>query len=178
MTREQYIQWRDFAIRMAKTCYADHKRPDGAFVLTHVVALLDDFQGTYHAVRDWDYSENGYDSVSTAMHEMAWEFAIYPWWPIHDELIKRHGHDAELDIDAIASARAEKAREQWIDQYMGPVACCVRAGLDMATEIGGGVVGFQILDLRAMFPTGIPQYINRHYDADLNTVDPDEGIWL
>ncbi len=49
--------------------------------------------------------------------------------------------------------------DQWDEQYGGPVRCCIRAGLDMASAPSAGVVGFTAGDLRRMFPEGVPEWV-------------------
>jgi hypothetical protein len=48
----------------------------------------------------------------------------------------------------------------WDEQWISPVRCCIRAGLDVASNPSRyGVVGFTIGDIRKMYPQGIPQWI-------------------
>lgn len=51
------------------------------------------------------------------------------------------------------------AHEQWQEQWAAPVQCCIRAGLDMASEPSMGVIGFTAGDLRRMYPEGVPAWI-------------------
>lgn len=179
MTPAQYEHWCDFAIRMARTCYADHKRPGGQEILDWVMEFLERWSEDYVHVKNWDQSDD-WDYVCDDFH--SWEDDYCPnfWWRIHDELV-----DESLDWEAreaTASERAEKAQEQWTEQFMGPVRCCIRSALDMATEIGGGVVGFTLGDVRAMYPEGIPPFVRRHYEDDrqifLDDLQDQEPIWL
>lgn len=74
--------------------------------------------------------------------------------------------------------------QQWDDQWGGPVQCCIRAGLDLASAPSGGVVGFTVCDLRHMYPEGIPDWINSGFTdpdgqpVDLNQGECNVGIWL
>ncbi len=63
------------------------------------------------------------------------------------------------DGDCTCDEKEDLYREQWDDQWGGPVHCCIRAGLDMAANPSGGVVGFTIGDLRKMYPEGVPEWV-------------------
>lgn len=75
-------------------------------------------------------------------------------------------------------------RDQWDEQWGGPVHCCIRAGLDVASAPSAGVVGFTVCDLRNMYPEGIPDWVNSEYrdpnghPVDLNQGECNVGIWL
>jgi hypothetical protein len=49
--------------------------------------------------------------------------------------------------------------EAWLEQWFGPVHCCVRAGIDFASEPSAGVVGFTAGDVRRMWPDGVPDWV-------------------
>jgi len=49
--------------------------------------------------------------------------------------------------------------EQWSEQWGGPVRCCIRAGLDMASAPSAGVIGFTAGDVRRMYPEGVPDWV-------------------
>lgn len=65
--------------------------------------------------------------------------------------------------DETAECRCDEVEqgfwEQWDDQWGGPVHCCIRAGLDCASEPSAGVVGFTAGDLREMYPEGVPDWV-------------------
>lgn len=87
--------------------------------------------------------------------------------------------DGECRCDEIE----EKFMDQWDEQWGGPVRCCIRAGMDLASSPSAGVVGFTACDLRRMYPEGIPDWINQFFDGDgepvdLNTGDCRVGVWL
>lgn len=46
--------------------------------------------------------------------------------------------------------------------------CCIRAGLDMAAEPSGGVLGFTAGDVRAMYPEGVPEWM---FDGAMDVVE-------
>lgn len=49
--------------------------------------------------------------------------------------------------------------EAWLDQWFGPVSCCLRAGIDFASEPSAGVLGFTAGDIRRMYPEGVPDWV-------------------
>jgi len=57
MTQEQYDRWKDFAIRMAKTCYGKHRRPSAAWILDVVEDWFDCFdEDKIPCIENWDNS--------------------------------------------------------------------------------------------------------------------------
>ncbi len=45
-------------------------------------------------------------------------------------------------------------------QWCGPIRCCLRAGLDLASPAPtSGVVGFTAGDLRRMYQEGVPDWV-------------------
>jgi hypothetical protein len=139
MTREQFERWRDFALRMARTVYpATMRSPSRKWIVEQVGEFLDrlDGNGDVPAIVDWDGSHG---SVIVTDEMSRFEHDLMPW------CVERIEDDEEH----------EDARERW----WGPVRCCVRAGLDLASAPSAGVVGFTIGDLRRMYPEGLPVWI-------------------
>jgi hypothetical protein len=172
LTETQFRRWADFAVRMAETIYADHRRPDGAWILGQVEEALDLI---YHNglvdIVDWD--ENVGDEVTRFLDEER----PYFYSRIEREEEERAGDDGEVDYERLQE-RECAALNQWDDQYGGPVRCCLRAGIDMAAEPGGGVIGFTVGHLRRMYPEGIPSWVQRHYEKDFTAAADDDGVWL
>jgi hypothetical protein len=83
-------------------------------------------------------------------------------------------------------------RERLIDIYGGPVRCCVRAGMDLASAPSAGVVGFTVGDLRRMYPEGVPGWITSEFfrgspfetlpdgaePVDFAAIPDEAGVWL
>jgi len=66
-------------------------------------------------------------------------------------------------------------------KFLRDIACAVRAGLDIALpdRAQGGVLGFSVGDLRAMYPEGLPDYIVNYFDLPLTADAKDEEpVWL
>ena len=224
-------RWQEFADRMARTCYADHKDPDLDFILGEA----DDFFGgctkwEIAAFASWDNSdpyprESGYFDRNRRCR---------CWWRHGGPRPSRNGQDPDCKIcggdpdwlpmktgpypcDMVAEMEGESlpfwecgscrchdvgsvgrfyaardaglsddqanryakwrtaevpwwpcscdedrysAEETWIDQWFGPVRCCLRAGIDFANDAhGGGVIGFTAGDVRKMWPDGVPEWV-------------------
>jgi hypothetical protein len=167
MTETQFRRWRDFAVRMARVCYGDSKRPTHDWILRCVERVIDRvYDHGLVEVVDWD------ERVTDEVKEFLWDEEPYFRGRIEDQEDERHSSEDRIE------RRIAAAHAQWDEQFCGPVQCCVRAGIDMATSIGGGVVGFTVGDLRQMYPEGIPTWIRRHYDCDMDAQADDAGIWL
>lgn len=74
--------------------------------------------------------------------------------------------------------------ERWRERWTDALCCCVRAGMDLASEPSMGVVGFTVGDLKRMYPRGIPKWINSGFqtdergDVDLNSESDEVSVWL
>jgi hypothetical protein len=177
LTGEQYQNWRDFALRMARVCYGTSTRPPASWILEQVTDFLDGYRDEHEAICNWDESTGVLSSVCDEFADL--ESELTPTFNFVDDAEDDwcRDDDEPIDYDEL-ERRSELARAQWQQQFLGPVACCVRAGLDMATSVTGGVVGFTVADLKAMFPAGIPRYVQRHYENPLGQAEPQDGIWL
>lgn len=157
--------------------------------------------------------ESGYYGVSAWMSEQCYDDADHPgyfWIRQHkpgqepkqregEEFgaywLRRQAHrdwrEERLDI---WEERAEErsggrdremlAHERFDEDWYGPVRCCVRAGLDLASSPSAGVVGFTVATLRTMYPEGIPEWIRAWFIAEdgtrlnLDACDASEPVWL
>lgn len=80
--------------------------------------------------------------------------------------------------------RESLAHWRFESDWYGPVNCCIRAGLDVASSPSGGVIGFDINTIRTMYPEGIPDWIRDYFvdedgaRFDLDAEDPATPVWL
>lgn len=171
MTPEQYDRWQDFAARMAKTYYASSKRPSAAWVLGTVedfFANLDEH--LVECIRNWDHSEpyppghpyvGHVDYLGRAAHpsgagdELTLFLEDYEGYAPRCRVCREYESTGECRCEEIDKHR----HEQWQDQWGGPIHCCVRAGLDMASAPSAGVLGLTKGDLKRMYPEGIPDWV-------------------
>ena len=184
MTAEQYERWKDFALRMAKTCFNRRRRPSRDWIIEQVESWFSwrDYQ------KDWgDYNSWDQDSYPLCDHVSEFYADEYPCprcatcrhrWDCWDSNCEK------CDRECRCGDAENLAYEQFDYQWMGPVRCCLRAGIDLACEPSAGVIGFTVCDLRRMYPEGIPDWINSGFQdhegqpVDLNAGECNVGIWL
>ncbi len=149
MTPLQFERWSDFAVRMARTCYAASWRPSGEWILDRVdgfLSCVDDEERA--AIVSWDHSDG--DAMCVTDHLSEYCDDDYYHINVDSQAETRNG-----------VWRQGLAVEQFREQWLGPVHCCLRAGLDLAAEPSAGVVGFTAGELRNMYPEGVPDWIAR-----------------
>lgn len=61
--------------------------------------------------------------------------------------------------------------------FISQLHCCIRAGLDLASEPSGGVVGFTVAHIKRMYQGSIPEWILSQYTDEQWTSD-ENHIWL
>lgn len=156
MTPEQFERWKDFAFRMAAKALHVRQRPSREWVKDK---LEDFFRGLtpdeVQEITDWDSKPYPCDMVAEASQY---------WNPFY-----WNGED--------------KPFHQFEEQWEGPVRCCIRAGLDVASSPSAGVVGFTMGDLRRMYPEGLPDWvttfiIDPENPVPLESISDQDGVWL
>lgn len=232
MTPEQFEHWKDFALRMARTCFRHRKRPNTAWI---VKAVVDFFtwipKEDIVCLVDWDHSDDypeGHRWYSRKYRCPCWHCSKVPGLPIGQRDPQcRYKCEAGLIYDyadpypmcdtvsewetgriyeqpwglwnAKERARADSLRnrsdydaydemkEALVEIYAGPVRCCIRAGMDMASAPSAGVLGFTVGHLKRMYDGRIPDWLNEGFNAslvesargvDLNTELETAGVWL
>ncbi|MCL6653527.1 hypothetical protein A6R70_14640 [Agrobacterium rubi] len=155
MSPEQYERWKDFSTRMAR-CAFPNATPARRTKIEDEVAhffyvKFDDDPQSIEEVTDWDGSPSYVgDQVSSFLNP--------------------HYHEKEF-----ANGRVEPRGNKFENQ----VSCCIRAGLDLASSPSGGVLGFTVGDLRAMYPEGLPDWVTEGYEPPITPDTPnDAGVWL
>jgi hypothetical protein len=158
MTPQQFERWKDFAFRMCDKALELRLRPSRAWVKEK---LEDFFSGLtpqdVAKITDWDSDPYPCDMLSEASQY---------WNPFY------WGGEAQ-----------DEAFHQFEEQWEGPVRCCIRAGLDVASAPSAGVVGFTIGDLRRMYPEGLPDWVTAFIidpsaPISLESIPDHEGVWL
>lgn len=172
MTPEQFHNWRDFALRMARACYADSRRPSAQWVVEQVEEFFARYDEESAAdVVDWDSAPA---HICDETRQFVWDLQPAFRWRLRARDV------AEQDEDR----RAELAEAQWEEQWGDPIRCCIRAGLDMASAPSMGVVGFTVGDLRAMYPEGLPSWLDAGFTdpsgatVTLSSLPNSAGVWL
>lgn len=162
MTPEQYTRWHDFATRMARTCFPDYKRPSTKWIINKVIDFFDDLDpDDIPAIRNWDNSDPDPDAPR-----------FYGRFCIGDQVScfldnyrpyapRCRACEERIDLPCRCDEKEEACYNQWDDQWGSPVACCIRAGLDMASAPSAGVLGFTKQDLENMYPEGVPEWVTQ-----------------
>ena len=180
MTNEQFERWKDFALRMARTCWTNRTRPGRDWI---VDAVQDFFAGIGRddiaCFRDWDNSDpyppghryHGTDFYGGERHPglmcdimSEWEDEI---WNNPREYMTMRMYDRWSRLhDRSKWDEADELRREMVDRWAGPVRCCVRAGMDCACSPSMGVLGFTAGDIRRMYPEGVPDWgTNGEWDS-------------
>lgn len=216
MSPEQYDRWKDFSLRMAKSVYAKHRRPDVKWITGVVEQFFREVEydeDSIFTIIDWDHSgpyEDGRRKSQTSycgcdgrrrencgspfpdcdechgsgvhydfqrgpyigdnVSEMLWEHEPRP--PRckaceHDDCRRRYPHYQDkckhCELECTCDEIEDRFREQWSEQWGGPVRCCIRAGLDVASAPSAGVCGFSAGDIRKMYPEGVPDWVKEFF---------------
>jgi hypothetical protein len=201
MTPEQFDRWEDFATRMARIHFAASRRPSADWILAEVERILADIKPQHEDITDWDGNEGGPIVVGDIVCEFMEEACPSIYFRdarIRDEAIlisemegddgpfDREGRDLIRDyIREIYSDREYDATRRCEDQWYGPVRCCLRAGLDLASAPSAGVGGFTAGDLFAMYPEGLPDWLGSQEfgpevgpPRQLRDIPAEHGVWL
>lgn len=179
----RFERWKDFAFRMAETCWDDDDTtPPRDWVVGRVKDFMREIEDSsveqIARFRSWDQTDNSElpkdqygrspigpyicdwfsewesDNVYYQFRELATDLELR-WADIHDDIF---GDD-------------EMIREEVTDRWGSPVACCVRAGMDCAFEPSMGVLGFTAGDLRRMYPDGVPGWVTGDEPWDTIPID-------
>ena len=161
MTQQQFERWKDFALRMARTCFVRSRRPDAQWIENAVTDFFYELdEDVVACIVNWENSNNYpggnrcHELVCDLVSEMldgylgCSERCKVCLWP--------HNYP---EGDCRCEEKRQLYHEQWQDQWGEPVRCCLRAGLDCASEPSSGVIGFTAGDVRRMYPAGVPDWV-------------------
>lgn len=155
MSPEQFDRWKDFATRMARHAFPSatpERRVKIEKRLNAFFSWYDRNDADVAAIVDWDNSPSYIgDRVDDHLHDVQ-----------HYRYNERTGQERECG-----------------NKFANQVSCCIRAGLDRASSPSGGVLGFTVGDLRAMYPEGMPDWVTEGYQPPITKETPnDVGVWL
>lgn len=181
MTKQQYDRWKDFAIRMARTCFKRRRRPSAQQILENVEEFFGSLQPEdIPCIFSWDHSgpyPEGSRYYRRTHRTSCWHCSKRgsPYQRLADCPYKcEDGQIYDYARPLCVGDMCSEFAEQWIPNYWslsdgafakaderwcGPVRCCLRAGLDFASAPSAGVVGFTAGDLRRMYPEGVPEWV-------------------
>lgn len=186
MNSKQYERWRDFACRMARHAFssyreANRKRIEG-FVRDFFLTEFDGDTRMIEGANSWDQGPDVFVCDLMANFETNGIDVAMRWPGERTEKFIESATDVEFDA-TYRGCRGEYRLDFW--QYRrksiwcGPVNCCVRAGLDVVAEPSEGVIGFDVGDLRRMYPEGLPDWVATWFKTPITAETPDNmGVWL
>ena len=159
MNKQQYEAWKDFALRMARTCFNHSRRPGRDWIIEQV----EDWFWWRDYQKDWgDYNSWDQDRHPLCDHISEFYDNAYPdstcnvcrhYWDCREHNCEKCRRECRCyEVQTLIS-------DQFYEQWLGPVHCCLRAGIDMVCEPSAGVLGFTAGDLRRMYPEGVPDFI-------------------
>ena len=181
MNRVQYRRWKDFATRMAERGWQAReamKKEHQGSVIPIVADFFDRmeryFSGDIIRIETWDETRDDWTNKDQYGRARMGVFVC----DIVNEITDNYNpfyYDGE----------EEKAYEHWDEFWGGRVRCCIRAGLDLASEPSMGVVGFRKEDIERMYPDGVPNWVSGDWKKKnavwhpINWEDiPDDGsLW-
>lgn len=156
MNKTQLARWRRFSDGLAAKAHPSIT-PSGRNKLRDEVAeFIDILTGSYalSEINDWD--GNG-DSicVSDEMSRFMWD--------------RRYEQERRVKGDC----------EYVVGRFGNMLGACSRAGFDVAVAPSAGVVGFTVGDVRAIFPRGLPGWVNDYFHEPITPRTPaSHGVWL
>ena len=163
MDKQQYDRWKDFSLRMAKTCFRNSRRPTSIWIVEQVESWFSwrDYQEDWNEYNSWDQDRwplcdairEFYEDLEPCVRCKACKHENcrqnYPHYEDSCPICERKCNCDDIEYAAYG---------QFSDQWLGPIQCCIRAGIDMACEPSAGVVGFTAGDVRRMYPEGVPEW--------------------
>ena len=180
MDSTQFRRWYEFSLRMAHRGYPRMKCNGRRFVASCVKDFfrrIDGWEaGLVQRIVGWDVTDNSGQPVDLYGHK--------PIGPYVCDMI------AEMS-DSWCPYSTDRERERWDDLWGRRISCCIRAGLDMASEPSAGVAGFTVGDLRRMYAGRVPDllagalsYKGNPFTQDglvaceLSSAADSDGVWL
>lgn len=181
MTQLQYARWKNFALRMAKTCWTNEDTPKQDFVVKKVENFfwryLDGDTALIRSIVSWDESDGDNCYMCDTFSEFKWDHSARYFATVEQK--------KKLDElwDADEQDEFDEMEDEILDIHFAPVACCIRAGLDVVAKPSLGVIGFTVCELRKMYNNKIPKWLNKFMDMNQNPVDMNVGncnvgVWL
>lgn len=181
MTPFQADNWRQFSARMAFAVYRNRTASRRARLVKEVDAMIDCFLSNYPITSPWGGGTLGdvdcWDGSEMRAGEK-WEDycqrAAYPC-DSFDSYVWDRGYIRE-------TKHGEERGE-----FGSTAMCCIRAGFDIAVKPSAGVLGFDMGDMRAMFPEGFPPYVAAYLSelsngegeaVDVSSLSDHVRIWL
>lgn len=181
ITPIQFERWKDFSLRMARTCFKHRRVPSAKEITENVEHFFDCLDPEdLLSIVDWDHSDaypEGSSRYQRTMRAACWHCSKtghgkrLPDCQYHCEDGQIFDYAHAQYVTDMCSGHAEswnpyywedlsgREYEKRDEQFCGPVLCCIRAGLDLAVAPSAGVMGFTAGDIRRMYPEGVPEWV-------------------
>lgn len=178
--KTKFARWKDFAIRMARTCYAKRQNPSLEEIESDIESFFDHYASEEWAdlYVDWDHSKNfpGRSNGPGYVCDMVSALVDSVWSHPFDHATKRQQRLLDYYWDRDMIDEYDEIREAIVERWESPISCCIRAGIDFAYSQSAGVLGFTAGDLRKMYPEGVPDWIKDEYEVDFDEIPSDAAL--
>ena len=161
MDQIQLDRWKQFSLGLAKNAYPNITSRRRERLISEVENCIERVVcNDLSAINDWDSSEyrDGRlyeESAGTRVDDWMWE--------------NRYVREIE----------DRKGRCEQVEGRFGTmIACCVRAGFDVAVSPSGGVLGYTVGDVRGIFDGDLPDWVKGFFTETLDGALSHEGVWL
>lgn len=151
MTDEQYLRWKDTAIRMAKKCTnGTEKRKTRVLEEVERFFYWREFQHDWHEVQDWDGNETEYSLAEEV-----------------DDFFDEHIHWNRKEGCYTGG------------KFYYQVVCCIQVAFGLAVKPSlGGVVGYTVRDIRNIWDRDVPNWVKDGWDAPFDSMSDETLLWL
>lgn len=181
MNKVQYKRWKDFSLRMARKGWSAReimRREHQRSVIPAVKDFFDSMEWDYKKdvirIESWDHTRpNGKE------HDVWKKYGPYVS-DIVTEMVDHSYNPFYWDDEA-----SDKAYKAWDELWAGRIRCCIRAGLDLAVNPIGGVLGFTKSDIERMYPEGAPKWIKcgwyripEEAEEAWDKISSDDNLWI
>ena len=161
MNQLQLERWRQFSLGLAKNAYPDITSARRNKLLSEVDDCIDYVVcNGLEDVEDWDRAvyRNG------KLYEYSAGERVDDW--MWERRYEREVEDRKGNVEVVCG------------RFGTMIACCVRAGFDVAVSPSGGVLGYTVGDVRSIFDGELPDWVKDFFTGPLDGVANDEGVWL
>lgn len=161
MDQIQLDRWKQFSLGLAKKAYPNITPRRREKLMAEVDDCIEWVVcNGLETVDDWDSyirlpSGGYYESASTRVDQWMW-----------DNNYEREVEDRKGNCEVVCG------------RFATMIACCVRAGFDVAVAPSCGVLGYTVGDVRNIFDGDVPDWVNGFFSEPLDAAADHEGVWL
>lgn len=151
MTPDQFANWKDFTFRMVEHAHDqldEVTRKEARACAESLFDRLD--EEDIAAIVDWDHSHAS-ALVTDLVKDVLWD----------------SGHAYDDEVDGVSHTAAGIA-----------ALASIRAGIDVAVSPSAGVLGYELNDIRKMYPEGIPAWVTDFLPEGHEALAESTSLWL